>query len=77
MNFLHAYFGSFSCVNAYIFKGLIGHKNPVATNYTVFGQCTFLVILAVFKVIKQNGHYAFTSEHVWNKEYYLLGYKAV
>jgi hypothetical protein len=30
MNFLHAYFGSFSCINAYIFKGLLGHKNPVS-----------------------------------------------
>jgi hypothetical protein len=29
MNFLYAYFGSFPCVNAYIFNGLLGHKNPV------------------------------------------------
>jgi hypothetical protein len=29
MNFLNAYFGSFSCINAYSFKGLLGHKNLV------------------------------------------------
>jgi hypothetical protein len=28
---VRAYFGSFSCINAYIFKGLLGHKNPVPT----------------------------------------------
>jgi hypothetical protein len=28
MNFLCAYFGSISCINAYKFKGLLGHKNP-------------------------------------------------
>jgi hypothetical protein len=36
MNFhvyiLIAYFGSFSCINAYKFKGLLGHKNPVPSH---------------------------------------------
>jgi hypothetical protein len=32
MNFSCAYFGSFSCINAYIFKKLLGHKNPVPNN---------------------------------------------
>jgi hypothetical protein len=36
-----------------------------------------LVSLAVFKMIKQNGHYACTSEHIWYKGYYLLEYNAV
>jgi hypothetical protein len=26
VNFLYAYLGSLSCINAYIFKGLLGHK---------------------------------------------------
>jgi hypothetical protein len=34
MNFSCAYFGSFSCINAYIYKGLLGHKNPVP-NYNI------------------------------------------
>jgi hypothetical protein len=29
MNTVFAYFGSISCINAYIFKGILGHKNPV------------------------------------------------
>jgi hypothetical protein len=31
MNFLRAYFGSFPRINAYVFKGLLGHKNPAPT----------------------------------------------
>jgi hypothetical protein len=29
MNILFAYFGSFLFKNAYVFKGLLGHKDPV------------------------------------------------
>jgi hypothetical protein len=34
MNFFYAYFGRFSCANAHILKGLLGHKNPVP-NYNI------------------------------------------
>jgi hypothetical protein len=30
--YFSAYFGSFSCINAYIFKGLLGHKNTVPSD---------------------------------------------
>jgi hypothetical protein len=40
MNFLCAYFGSFPCLIAYIFKGLLGHKSPVPNNYI----CTYVQV---------------------------------
>jgi hypothetical protein len=32
MHNLLAYFESFSCINAYIFKELLGHKNPAPSD---------------------------------------------
>jgi hypothetical protein len=33
MLIFHAYLGGFSCMNAYIYKGLLGHKNAVPSGH--------------------------------------------
>jgi hypothetical protein len=45
MHILHVYFGRFSCINAYIFKGLLGHKNPTPNDKR--GRHTPLFLSAV------------------------------
>jgi hypothetical protein len=39
-----AYFGSFLCINAYIFMGLLGHKNPVNRDKTTCVGEQFAVV---------------------------------
>jgi hypothetical protein len=53
MNFLCAYFESFSCINAFMFKGLLGYKNPVPTYNTPKEMVLILPLAKVVPVLKR------------------------
>jgi hypothetical protein len=50
VTFLCAYFGSFSCINEYIFKELLGHKNPVPIHHPgTFCVCECLISCSIIR----------------------------
>jgi hypothetical protein len=64
MNFLCAYFGSFSCINAYVFKGLLGHKDPVPSDCTPLARGPYRDDVFQRVLDDYNGQYTgtYTSE---------------